>query len=303
MTPRRVRSHRYGHVPEMSAADELSLAADIVAARQAGEEATDAQRAAADKAVDALIRSYSPFIERLAREHHRNAGDYGGSVEDFTSEAYLVATQCARSFDPTRGQTQIRFSSYFSRAVSSVLFRMSMRSRSPVTVPVTVMSAARKWAHTRYEAVNRGMDISDEDVSALSGVDGSQEDVAGVLGLAAMDLVEDVRPQVSDDVRLLDPSTCHAELTRATEEVFGEDSEMYLALFGLTTGRTLNTAYLMRTEGGYDAKKARAFMTRYRGVINHPLIRAGIAAALTADTDGPDGTSADRATDRQKGTH
>lgn len=292
MTGRRARSHRYGHVPELSAADELALAADIVIARKAGDDATADERAAADHAVDTLIRAYSPFIERLAREHHRNAGEYGGSVEDFTSEAYLVATQCARSFDPTKGRTQIRFSSYFSRAVSSVLFRMSMRSRSPVTVPVTVMSAARKWAHTRYEAVNRGMNITDEDVSALSGVDGSQESVAGVLGLAAMDLVEDVRPQIFDDVRLLDPKNCHAELVRAVKEVFGEDAEMYLALFGLSTGRTLNTAYLMRAEGGYDARKARIFMARYRGVINHPIIRSGIADALRAD-----------ATDRQKGTH
>lgn len=290
MSGRRARSHRYGLVPELTAEHELELSQALVEAREAGDDATPAQKAAADRAVGILIMSYSPFIEKMAREYYRNAGEYGGSSEDFTSEAYLVATQCARSFNPTRGRTQIRFSSYFPRAVSSVLFRMSTRSRSPVTIPVTVMSAARKWAHTRYEAVNNGMTISDEDVSALSGVDGSQESVALVLGLSSVDLIEDVRPEVSDEVRLLDPVRCHSELIRAVTEVFGEDTDMYLALFGLQTGRTLNTAYLMKAEGGYDTKRAREFIARYRGVINHPITRVGLSDSLRYDADKRKGT-------------
>lgn len=235
----------------------------------------------ADAACHELVEGYAPLIEKIAHEHYRGVPEYRSSLDDFISESYIVALQCARTFDPSKGKRTIRFSSYFPRAVSSSLSRTAMRSRSLVSIPIQRMTDARKWSHTKFDMENQGVELTDEDISDISGVDSNQQEVMSVLGATSESNIDDITPPSVTD-QLTTP--VEDDYTRVVTAINRSCSPEYalglLYLLGLKTGQALLTRFLLSVEitpeagNDYDVD---TFLENYQGYVNHPVIRMRLA--------------------------
>ena len=237
------------------------------------------------KASERLVSSYSYLIEKIAEEKFYSSGPYGVTMDDYISEAYITALQCTLTFNPLSSKTQvIRFSAYAPRAISSVLSRMSMRSRSLVSVPTTVMSDARKWSHTKFDLENKGIrDISDEDISAISGVSSSQQEIQSVLGLSKDNPLDDIiPPSITDKINIRDENEEKHDIINALKEVFDTEEELYFAfeILGIETGVSLPTPFHLSANTQGDPKKTDEFIKKFSGIMNHPHTRVKLENIL-----------------------
>lgn len=289
MSKRATRPTRMGKPVIISADKEMDLVDSIRAAADLWDkdpdDLTDDEVSILEEAEEScheLVLGYSPLIEKMARERHSQLPDHRSTVDDFISESYIVALQCTRTFNPAKGSKPIRFSSYFPRAVSSSLSRMSMRSRSLVSIPVQRMTDARKWSHTKFEMENNGISLTDEEVSEISGVESTQQEVMSILGATSEDDLDSVIIPGSDDDTVYREND-YTELVSAIE---GSMSRFYstgmMYLLGLKTGQALITRFLMSTEMGEDGEgyDVDGFLESYPGYVNHPVIRSRLAQRL-----------------------
>ena len=168
-------------------------------------------RKKAEKSINKLIAGYSPLIEKIAKEYASTSGGYGVDIDDYIAEAYTIATQCARSFDPKKGRNVIRFSSYAPRPIAAALNRMMMKSRAPVSIASGTVSDARKWSHTCFEMRHLGIDVTDEEISSISGVNMTESQVRHILGLGNDTHIEDIQPPVINDEVILDDEEAERE--------------------------------------------------------------------------------------------
>lgn len=204
-------------------------------------------RKEADKAVNELLSAYSPFIEKLVEERIKDRGPYMYEKDDYLSEAYLVAMQAARSFDPSRSKkSSMRFSSYCSRPIASAISRMVARSRTEIKVPSSHVINARKWSHTLFELSHSDSDnknISDEIVSNISGIEAKQEDIVSILNsMVEAELNDNISTYNYEYVSPEEESERTEHVLQAIEksmiEVFGEKkAKEYLVATGVVTYR------------------------------------------------------------------
>ena len=196
------------------------------------------KRKKADRAVNELISAYAPFIEKLVSERIKDAGSYIYTKEDYISEAYLTAIQNARAFNPKKSSSgSMRFSSYCSRPISSVISRMVAKSRSELNVPSAKMQDARRWSHTLFELSDSDRSVSDEMISEISGVKSNQFDIRAILNSTTH---EDLNEEISADSSGIPGDANEDSLIRARAiekamvEVFGEkEAKQYLIATGL----------------------------------------------------------------------
>lgn len=158
------------------------------------------KRNEADKAVEELVAAYAPFIEKLVQERIQDAGAYVYSTDDYISEAYIVAVQNARAFDPSKTEKPIRFSSYCSRPISSTISRLVSKSRSNLNIPSNKMKEARQWSHTLFDLSAHGIDATDDVVSEISGISSNQNDIRTILNSSLeTELDESISPSYESD--------------------------------------------------------------------------------------------------------
>lgn len=261
----------FGHVHSLTLEEEAEIVKDI----QAGvnQDTGEYRTKKAEKGVATLVNSYSPFIEKISREKYRSAGGYGYSFEDFLAEGYLVAVQCAKKFDPSKSKKPIRFSSYVSRAIASSLGRMSMRSRSIVHVPTTVMSKARAWSRVYYDMLNKGIEPDDETVSELSGIDSTAQEVLSILGSTFDHPIEDdSHPHVSDAIVSMDSESQKKVLEDVIMSAYGEkDGRNIIIALGISSG-VAKTSRIDSIMGG-DKIDDKDFYPKLVTFLNHPMYK------------------------------
>lgn len=246
---------------------------DLVDIIQAGKDSSQPElRQRAEYAIDELVGAYSPLIEKIAREKYPGSGGYAFTYEDFVAEAYLVAVQCAKTFRPDKGRKVIRFSAYVSRAIVSSLTRMSLRSRSVVHIPATVMSDARKWSHVYYEMVNKGMEPDDDDVSEISGVDYNATDMRVVLGATFDHPIEEAsHPAVEDPIKLFDQKHNTDELISKITKAYGDDAHLIIHVLGIVSGEAKTSPFFLKL-ATHDHVDETIF-DRLPTLLNHPVFK------------------------------
>lgn len=245
----------------------------------------------AQESIEKLIKAYSPLIESVALEQYRNSGSYGFDEEDFIAEAYLISCQCAKTFDPSKGKKIIRFSSYAPRPITSALSRMSMRSRTQISVPTTVMANARKWSHTYFEMKNKGFDITDEQISEISGVDMDEHSVMEILGLSADSPIEDIfPPSIKDEYQNPFFENDRERLIHSIENSCSPDmSKIIISALGLKSG-TANTFSKSRIYNDLYGEESISKLTQKidlsSSYLHHPVIRYRMIQELNSKGKG-----------------
>lgn len=285
------RQTRFGNVEKISLERELELADIIIEYKSlfdvnknslSGKDLKN--RKLADKAVEELVSGYSMLIEKIAEERYSSSGGYGGDWEDYVSASYVVAVQCARTFNPHKGRNTIRFSSYVARAISSKLSRLAMSSRSIVHVPTSTMTNARKWSHTYFDMIHRGLKPTDEQVSEISGVDMTQQEALRILGLNADSPIDNERPPEFRDEPFEDYEKMRRELIDAIRGVIPQDYvEGTLLILGLEDGSAKTTPFSISSMGAMSKKEASEKLDMVKSLFNHPSVRTKIAKIINHD--------------------
>lgn len=261
----------------LSADDEL----DIVEIIQEGisEEKGTLKYEAAQEAINTLVSAYSPLIEKIARERMVNRGNYGHDAEDFIAEAYVVAVQCAQKFDPSKSSKPIRFSSYVSRAIVSSLSRLSVKTHSSASIPVTTLSKARQWSHVYHDMLSKGIEPVDEEVSEICGVDFTQAEVTEILSATVGEDIDNAyNIGIRDTNRRLSQTSYEKDIDYGVDMVYGEFSGTMKALLGIGYPRALITPFAMRTEAeGVSSEEVDLFFEYKDELLYHPRFRMALA--------------------------
>lgn len=261
----------------LSADDEL----DIVEIIQEGisEEKGTLKYEAAQEAINTLVSAYSPLIEKIARERMVNRGNYGHDAEDFIAEAYVIAVQCAQKFDPSKSSKPIRFSSYVSRAIVSSLSRLSVKTHSSASIPVTTLSKARQWSHVYHDMLSKGIEPVDEEVSEICGVDFTQAEVIEILSATVGEDIDNAyNIGIRDTNRRLSQTSYEKDIDYGVDMVYGEFSGTMKALLGIGYPRALITPFAMRTEAeGVSSEEVDLFFEYKDELLYHPRFRMALA--------------------------
>ena len=260
----------------LSSDDELDLV-DIIHAGKDADKGTQ-KRIAAKEAVDTLVSAYSPLIEKIARERMSSRGNYGHSPEDFIAEAYLIAVQCAYKFDPYKSSKPIRFSSYVARAISSSLSRLSVKTHSSASIPVTTLSKARQWSHVYHDMLSKGIKPVDEEVSEICGVDLTQSEAVEILSATIGEDIDNAYDiGVKDAHKRLSYSTHEKNIDYGVDMVYGEFSDTMKALLGIGYSHALVTPFAMRTETDINNSHIGRFFDKKDDFLYHPRFRKALA--------------------------
>lgn len=164
------------------------------------------------QAIQGLLESYSPLIEKIVWENY-DPSLYYVTPEDLFSEAMIIATQCAKNFDPYKGaKAPLRFSAYVSRPVASTLYKLKVKGNNVVSMPTSIILKAKKWSHPFFDMSKKGIDVSDEEVSRITGIDMTQQEVSYILDNRAGQSLDDIHhPDVVDTPRLEDDTINRVE--------------------------------------------------------------------------------------------
>lgn len=264
----------------LSAEDELDIM-DIIH-NGINEKKGTQKNIAAQEAVDILISAYSPLIEKIARERMSTMGDYGHSSEDFIAEAYVVAVQCAHKFDPSKSSSPIRFSSYVSRAIVSSLSRMSTKTHSSVSIPVTTLSKARQWSHVYHDMMSKGIQPVDEEVSEICGIDFTQSEVSNILNATVGEDIDSAYNIGTHDIDRTESYHSYEKIIEhSLDMVYGDTSDMIKALLGVGYNRAMTTPFSMRTEmDDIDSEDVDDFFAQKDDFLYHPRFRVPVARTI-----------------------
>ena len=224
-----------------------------------------------------LVEAYSPLIEKIAREKYNSSDSHGLTYNDFISEALITALQCAKNFNPYKSKKIIRFSNYVSRPISSSLYRMATKSKPQVSTPISVISKAKKWSHTYFDMLNKGLKVTDEEVSSISGVDMTQKEVFEILDLSTTISLEDIdHPSIQDDYILEKNIELKEDIVKTIQEIFKEDSDKALVALGLKGDNATFSPFLLATSLNISSEEAKEFLDNFYSILNHPIIRMSI---------------------------
>lgn len=259
---------------ELKLADEISQGVDFIGQ----DNITQEQKELAEKALEAshqLIESYSYLIETIATERYAQAGAYS-DLDEFISEAYIIALQCALKFNPHASKRGIiRFSSYAPRAISSSLKRIIMKSRSMVSVPVSKMSDARAWSHTKFDLANKGVEADDETVSAISGIDMTENDAQNILMLSEGETIDDIfPPSITDSHQVVSPQDALIEILEELDNDFWSDkSSIIKRIIGIDNGKIAMKASDLSRYKDTTKEEAIEQIQEFTAIMNHPITR------------------------------
>jgi len=224
-----------------------------------------------------LVEAYSPLIEKIAREKYNSSDSHGLTYNDFISEALITALQCAKNFNPYKSKKIIRFSNYVSRPISSSLYRMATKSKPQVSTPISVISKAKKWSHTYFDMLNKGLKVTDEEVSSISGVDMTQKEVFEILDLSTTISLEDIdHPSIQDYYILEKNIELKEDIVKTIQEIFKEDSDKALVALGLKGDNATFSPFLLATSLNISSEEAKEFLDNFYSILNHPIIRMSI---------------------------
>ena len=280
MNSKRGLTTRFKNPHSLTLEEELSLAEDIEkGAKFIGKEDLSLQEEnLAGKALESshkLVEAYSYLIETIATERYAQAGVYS-DIDEFISEAYIIALQCALTFNPHASKRGvIRFSSYAPRAISSSLKRIIMKSRSMVSVPVVKMSDARAWSHTKFDLSNKGVQADDETVSAISGIDMTEQEAQRILMLSEDETIDDIfPPSIHDTHQIISSEEAKSLIEQELLDDFWCDKSILISrVIGLESGTiAMKPTDLARYK---DINRAEAVikMQEFSTIMNHPAAR------------------------------
>lgn len=247
-------------------------------------ELNEHQKEAVSKAIKAshsLVESYSMLIEKMAWERYSSSGGFGFDYDDFVAEAYVVAIQSAKAFNPSKGKSVIRFSSYVSRAISSSLARMSMRSRSVATVPTSTMSDARKWSHTHFKLISMGLNPTDDEVSDISGVISTQHETSRILNASVDNDINDIfPPSMVDNFIDIDIEKVRDVIKSCIKEMYMDKAPIAYAIIGLDTGYPMMKPSEISAQFKITRKMGKELIQEVQALINHPSFRVLVASRI-----------------------
>jgi len=224
-----------------------------------------------------LVEAYAPLIEKIAKEKYNSADSQGLTYYDFVSEAFITAFQCAKNFSPYKSKNIIRFSNYVSRPISSSLYRIATKSKPQVSTPISIITNAKKWSHTYFDMLNKGLKITDEEVSSISGVNMTQKEVFEILDMNNSTPLEDINhPGVQDDYPIEKNEGLQQDIQSSIESVFGKDSDKVLTALGLVDGNATFSPFLLSTTIKISSSEAKKFLYNFHSLINHPVVRMKI---------------------------
>ena len=280
---------RFKDAKPLTLEEELALCETIAQGKEfiGDEAASSKEQDLANKALRAshhLVSSYSYLIETIARQRFQSAGAYS-DVEEFISEAYIVALQCALTFNPHASKRQvIRFSSYAPLAITSALKQLSLKSRSIVNIPSSMMSDARAWSHTKFDMQEKGIDVSDASISLISGIDATQEEIYGVLRLTEQVNNEDMpEPWVKDSADNARFDEEYDELKRCFDDprIGKEYASILYKMLGIEGENVAVRPHdLYVKEPGVNMKQATMDLHQARAMLHHPVVRVMVARRL-----------------------
>lgn len=281
----------YGRARLLTTEEELALVKNIqdnkhVLGKEKDSLSQDELKAfrVATRSIHRLVEAYSPLIEKIAKEHYRNSENSQNTYEDFVSEAMVVATQCAKNFDPHKGTNVIRFSSYVSRPVSGALLRINLKSKTLLYTPHDKIASSRKWSHTFFDLVNQGIEASDDIVSQISGVNMTQSEVTGILDSAHDKTIEEINhPGVTDKVDLICHKDYRLSLYNSFMYVFGEKALPILTAMGVEGGVAIFSPFILSTTLGISRREAYDALKNIPTLMSHPVIRFRLQSSLSAD--------------------
>lgn len=277
-----VKSVMYGKARLISSEEEIDFVKDISKGKKYLDKPDDKLKSKERKlkkkaqyASSRLVEAYAPLIEKIAKEKYSDVQSSTYSYDDFISEAYIVAVQCAYKFDPFKGRKVIRFSSYVSRPVASALQRLNYKTKTLLYVPNDKIAKARKWSHPYFALQNMGVDVSDEMVSKISGVDMKQHEVASILDSTALQSIDDIiPPSVYDDNDILEDEDYKEKITHAFTETFPEDHLAILQAIGLLDEKAVFSSFLLsNNENDIDREYAQEILDRLPTIMSHPIYR------------------------------
>lgn len=269
----------------LKASEELELATRIAQAKHHsalkdnGDDYDQAVINDGDRACVELVSHYAPLVESLAAKSFKSCGGYGMDRDDYIQEAYYVAFQCAKTYDPTRSATMMRFSSYAARAIATALNNLSLRSHTPVSVPMTTMAEAKRWAQAYYDIESIGVEPMDALVSMVCGTTMTSAEARLISGLSMMAAVDEAAHIPANDMPYKDNEGKRDILTRAVKNAFGEDSRPLLAILGLNKRRKSLTSRAS-IDGVKGGGRFAHIADDYRAFVNHPSTLAAVKKEL-----------------------
>lgn len=224
-----------------------------------------------------LVEAYSPLIEKIAREKYNSSDLNNLTYNDFIGEALITALQCAKNFDPYKSKKIIRFSNYVSRPISSSLYRLATKSKPQVSAPISVITKAKKWSHTYFDMLNKGLKVTDEEVSSISGIDMTQKEVFEILDLSTVVTLEDINhPSFQDNYVLEKNRDLKDNIADSIRSVFLDDSDKALVALGLEGNNATFSPFLLATSLNIESSEAKDFLNHFYFILNHPIIRMKI---------------------------
>lgn len=281
MVKRNIHSEWWGKTYPLSADEELDLV-DIIHRGLDAPQGTPEYIASRD-AINELVSSYSPLIEKVARERMSGHGHYGFSSEDFIGEAYFVAVQCAKTFNPYKSANPIRFSSYVTRAMISALSRINVRTRTPVSIPVSTLSKARQWSHVYHDLLNKGIQPRVEEISEICGSQFTEEEVHDILASSDNTEIDHaLYIGVEDSQRTMDSDFYRNSIHHVFRKVYGDKAPYVDMFFGIGYNDALLAPFFMKvaTDDNVSNDDIDIFFSHKDDYIHHPRYRAVIAREL-----------------------
>lgn len=236
------------------------------------------------EAVNKLVEAYAPLIEKIAREHYSQTDSTYVTYEDFLAEAMIIALQCARNFDPFKGRSIKRFSSYVSNAISSSLLRVNYKTKTPLSTPSDKIAEARKWSHPFFDMQNKGIKVDDAVISKISGVNMTQVEVSNILDSYASQTIDDIdHPHVVDYVNFSVVDEQKERIIAAIEKIYPDKSEVILAVMGLGEDNSaIFSAFILSTSiEDLDKKEASIILEELPTLLSHPINRFRLQTAIS----------------------
>ena len=154
---------------------------------------------------------------------------------------------------------------------------MATKSKPQVSTPISVISKAKKWSHTYFDMLNKGLKVTDEEVSSISGVDMTQKEVFEILDLSTTISLEDIdHPSIQDDYILEKNIELKEDIVKTIQEIFKEDSDKALVALGLKGDNATFSPFLLATSLNISSEEAKEFLDNFYSILNHPIIRMSI---------------------------
>lgn len=231
-----------------------------------------------------LVKGYSGFIEMIAKEQAKNNGRHATDLEDYLAEAYLVAVRSARTFNPEKAGTSIRFSSYVSRTLVSSLRRLTARSKTTVSATAKDVMDSETWSRIYFESKDINAGLTDDNVSQISGVNMGHRKALQVLALNENHPLDEQVAEKSGVTFIPEVSgeDFNEKFIQALRNVLGDQlAEEMSGVLSLSGGGEVSAGIALLSHNlDVDTDTAKEILSQVRGIFNHPSVRVQLEKEL-----------------------